>query len=229
MSASQQVWNVRLAEETKLHAGSCGAKPCARSTGCWQPMDAVTAITRLRRVGAHQCCEASACPQFRRLWPRVVVDEHGGNGPRVDSPADLPGGVFGQGGWLGQCEVRQRDWLGAMPASTRDASPDRWRDPWSGRRRLRMKPCPLSIRYGTIRFKTATSQRINAAYNTLGSILAIIDGARLPVELADLPGIHPLRGNLAGYWSVRVNRQGRVVFRLDDEDNARDIDFVDCH
>ena len=34
------------------------------------------------------------------------------------------------------------------------------------RRRHRMKSCSLPIRYGGIRFKTATSQRINVAYNT---------------------------------------------------------------
>ena len=40
------------------------------------------------------------------------------------------------------------------------------------------------------------------------------------------PGIHRLRGNLAGYWATRVNRYGRVIFRFEDG-SARDIDLVD--
>ena len=63
----------------------------------------------------------------------------------------------------------------------------------------------------------------------LADILTILDGAGTAAALADLPGIHPLRGNLAGYWAVRVNRQKRVIFRRDDEGDARDIDLVDYH
>ena len=37
---------------------------------------------------------------------------------------------------------------------------------YGGRRRHRIKSCSLPVRSGTIRFKTATSQRISAIYNT---------------------------------------------------------------
>ena len=46
----------------------------------------------------------------------------------------------------------------------------------------------------------------------------------------DLPGfrLHPLRGNLAGFWSVTVSANRRVVFRFAGED-AIDVDYVDYH
>ena len=46
----------------------------------------------------------------------------------------------------------------------------------------------------------------------------------------DLPGfrLHPLRGDLAGYWSVDVSGNWRIVFRLDGPD-ASDVDLVDYH
>lgn len=62
----------------------------------------------------------------------------------------------------------------------------------------------------------------------LGSILTGIDDAGSAVDLAGLPGIHRLRGNLAGYWAARVNRHRRVIFRFEDG-TARDIDLVDYH
>lgn len=53
-----------------------------------------------------------------------------------------------------------------------------------------------------------------------------IDDAGSAVDLAYLPVIDLLRGNLAGYWAVRVNRQKRVIIRSEDG-IARNIDPVD--
>ena len=47
-------------------------------------------------------------------------------------------------------------------------------------------------------------------------------------DLQRLRGIHRLRGNLAGYWAVRVDRQRRVVFRYEDGD-AYDIEYLGYH
>lgn len=46
----------------------------------------------------------------------------------------------------------------------------------------------------------------------------------------DLPGfrLHPLKGDLAGFWAVSVTGNWRVVFRFDGS-NARDVDLVDYH
>ena len=47
---------------------------------------------------------------------------------------------------------------------------------------------------------------------------------------ADAPGfrLHPLKGDRAGLWSVRVSGNWRVVFRFEDGE-AVDVDLVDYH
>jgi toxin HigB-1 len=40
--------------------------------------------------------------------------------------------------------------------------------------------------------------------------------------------LHPLRGDLAGFWSVRVSGNWRVIFRFEDG-HAVDVDLVDYH
>jgi len=45
-----------------------------------------------------------------------------------------------------------------------------------------------------------------------------------------LPGfrLHPLRGELAGFWAVSVSGNWRVVWRFDGSDVA-DVDLIDYH
>lgn len=47
---------------------------------------------------------------------------------------------------------------------------------------------------------------------------------------ADAPGfrLHPLKGDRAGQWSVRVSGNWRVVFRFE-EGEAVAVGLVDCH
>ena len=47
---------------------------------------------------------------------------------------------------------------------------------------------------------------------------------------ADAPGfrLHPLKGDRAGQWSVRVSGNWRVVFRIEDGE-AVGVDLVDYH
>ena len=47
---------------------------------------------------------------------------------------------------------------------------------------------------------------------------------------ANAPGFrtHPLRGERAGQWSVRVSGNWRVVFRFEDGE-AVDVDLIDYH
>jgi proteic killer suppression protein len=60
-------------------------------------------------------------------------------------------------------------------------------------------------------------------------ILARLDEAG-DVSHMDLPGfrLHPLKGDLAGFWAVTVRANWRVIFRFEDG-HAHDIDLVDYH
>ena len=57
--------------------------------------------------------------------------------------------------------------------------------------------------------------------------LADLDDARKPSDL-DLPGyrLHPLKGDLKGYWSISISGNWRVIFRIEDGD-AYDVDLTD--
>ena len=59
--------------------------------------------------------------------------------------------------------------------------------------------------------------------------LADLDDACKPSDL-DLPGyrLHPLKGDLKGYWSISISGNWRVTFRIEDGD-AYDVDLTDYH
>ncbi len=61
-------------------------------------------------------------------------------------------------------------------------------------------------------------------------MLAAIDTASAVEEIALFPGwrLHRLKGDLAGYWSLTVTGNWRVVFRFENGD-ALDLDLVDYH
>ena len=63
----------------------------------------------------------------------------------------------------------------------------------------------------------------------LRDILARLDAAATVDDL-NLPGfrLHPLKGELKGFWAVTVRANWRVVFRFE-EGNALDVDCVDYH
>ena len=60
-------------------------------------------------------------------------------------------------------------------------------------------------------------------------ILARLDEATDPADMG-LPGyrLHPLKGDLAGFWSVSVSANWRIIFRFDGV-HAHDVDLVDYH
>jgi proteic killer suppression protein len=64
---------------------------------------------------------------------------------------------------------------------------------------------------------------------TIRRILARLDRAAEPRHM-DLPGwrLHPLRGSLAGFWSVTVRANWRIVFRFE-RGEATDVDYIDYH
>ena len=59
--------------------------------------------------------------------------------------------------------------------------------------------------------------------------MADLDDASQPSDL-DLPGyrLHPLKGDLKGYWSISISGNWRVIFRFEDGD-AHDVDLIDYH
>ena len=60
-------------------------------------------------------------------------------------------------------------------------------------------------------------------------ILARLDEAEAPRAM-DLPGyrLHPLKGELKGFWSVTVRANWRIIFRFDGAD-AFDVELTDYH
>jgi len=63
----------------------------------------------------------------------------------------------------------------------------------------------------------------------LRRILGRLDIARVPQDL-DLPGyrLHPLKGDLKGFWAVTVQANWRVVFKLENG-QVFDVDYTDYH
>jgi proteic killer suppression protein len=60
-------------------------------------------------------------------------------------------------------------------------------------------------------------------------VLARLNRSVEPAHM-DLPGwrLHPLKGDLAGFWSVTISANWRIVFRFEDGD-ATDVDYLDYH
>jgi toxin HigB-1 len=69
-------------------------------------------------------------------------------------------------------------------------------------------------------FEDDTAKGVNAEHvRKLGQILAVW----LPTF-----GLHPLKGELKGFWAVTVRANWRVVFRFENG-KASDVDLVDYH
>ncbi len=64
----------------------------------------------------------------------------------------------------------------------------------------------------------------------LRRVLTTLAEAHRPADLATRPGyrLHPLKGNMAGRWSIRVSGNWRVVFRFKDME-AVEVDLLDYH
>jgi toxin HigB-1 len=61
-------------------------------------------------------------------------------------------------------------------------------------------------------------------------MLAVMDEATEIAELDLFPGwrLHPLRGDLEGFWSLTVTGNWRLIFRFENG-VAFDLDLVDYH
>lgn len=64
----------------------------------------------------------------------------------------------------------------------------------------------------------------------LRRILSALDEAQHPMDVATRPGyrLHPLKGDLAGFWSISVSGNWRVVFKFE-ENEAVEVDLLDYH
>ncbi|MGA3328385.1 MAG: type II toxin-antitoxin system RelE/ParE family toxin [Terriglobia bacterium] len=69
-----------------------------------------------------------------------------------------------------------------------------------------------------------------ALVRKIEDILLAIDEAAEPQDVGLFPGwkLHPLKGDLRGFWSVTVTGNRRVMFRFEKGD-AFDVDLVDYH
>jgi proteic killer suppression protein len=65
--------------------------------------------------------------------------------------------------------------------------------------------------------------------DTVQEILTVLEDAATPQEL-NLPGyrLHPLKGDLKGFWSVTVRANWRIIFRFEGTD-ACDVELIDYH
>lgn len=61
-------------------------------------------------------------------------------------------------------------------------------------------------------------------------VLAIIEASSRVDDVGQLPGmrLHGLKGDLAGFWSVSISGNWRIIFRFENGD-AYDLDLVDYH
>ena len=90
----------------------------------------------------------------------------------------------------------------------------------------------LSFRHKGLRllFEKGDRRKVQPQYaDKIERILARLEQASEPGNM-DLPGyrLHPLKGDLAGRWSVTISGNWRIVFRFEDG-HASDVDLIDYH
>lgn len=64
----------------------------------------------------------------------------------------------------------------------------------------------------------------------LKRLLGAMDTAEDVDELGLYPGwrLHPLKGDLKGFWSLTVSGNWRIIFRMT-RDKIEDVDLIDYH
>ncbi|WP_236980408.1 type II toxin-antitoxin system RelE/ParE family toxin [Membranihabitans maritimus] len=89
-----------------------------------------------------------------------------------------------------------------------------------------------SIRHKGLRLlweKDDISKLPTTQISKIRAILTLLDNAE---EIKDMnfPGseLHPLKGDLKGFWSVKVSANYRIIFRFKNE-SVNDINYVDYH
>jgi proteic killer suppression protein len=75
--------------------------------------------------------------------------------------------------------------------------------------------------------RTGVSQKLVVR---IVDVLAIVEAVPHVTRIATFPGLrlHRLKGDLAGFWSVSVSGNWRIIFRVDG-DEVCDLDLLDYH
>ena len=79
-------------------------------------------------------------------------------------------------------------------------------------------------------YEHGDARRLNPDHlERIERVIALLQDARWPRDV-DMPGLglHQLRGDRRGQWSVRVSGNWRIVFRIESGE-AVDIDLIDYH
>jgi len=79
--------------------------------------------------------------------------------------------------------------------------------------------------------KTSKSRKFSK--QLIGKTLRLLDQLNIVSQIDDLlipPSNHleKLKGDLSGYWSLRINRQWRIIFQWDGKD-VSNVDILDYH
>ncbi len=79
-------------------------------------------------------------------------------------------------------------------------------------------------------FETGSKAGINAAHEKRIKIILQRLSAAIEAEDMNTPGMkfHKLSHNLAGYFSVSVNGNWRIIFKFEN-DNAVEVNYIDYH
>jgi proteic killer suppression protein len=90
----------------------------------------------------------------------------------------------------------------------------------------------LGFRHRGLRrfFEDDNRRGLNAEHvEKIARVLAQLDRAKRPEDM-DFPGhrLHLLKSDLAGFWSVTVRANWRIIFRFEGTD-VTDVDYVDYH
>ena len=93
-----------------------------------------------------------------------------------------------------------------------------------------------------VRFRNKGLRQLYTDDNTKGLSASLVDKVRKLLfaletagnleQVGRFPGwkLHPLKGDLKGYWSLTVTGNWRVIFRYEEAVNtATDIDLIDYH
>ncbi|MDB5007947.1 MAG: Plasmid maintenance system killer protein [Mucilaginibacter sp.] len=67
--------------------------------------------------------------------------------------------------------------------------------------------------------------------NRIERMLAVIDSVQqVPEDFGAFQNwnIHKLSGELRDYWSIKVNKNYRIIFRFDGQ-HSYDLDYIDYH
>ena len=90
----------------------------------------------------------------------------------------------------------------------------------------------LSFRHRGLRrlYEDDDRRGLNAEHvEKIARVLARLQRAARPEDM-NLPGyrLHQLKGDYAGFWSITIRANWRIIFRFEGTD-VKDVDYLDYH